>query len=386
MSKTDVKNIFKVVNGAKKPTILMSGYIGNYSKINAQDLQKAIADFEAAGETDVDILINSGGGSTIEGLTIGDMLNLSPINFHGIVIGMAASMAGGILMFCDKRSAYKNARIMTHRVKAGEFGESDALRAMADLADQEENKIIAQFVTASGQPEETVKTWFKPGINKWFTSQDALKHGIITNIIEPPKPVKIDNSLTEELDILNAYESAIEDLYPSTENNSNTDNSIMKKAEIIAMLVAAGLADNLTSNATDEQLSEVLQNVMDQAGKANEFKTQLDNMLTTNGEAIIGEAVKAGKIPANEKADWLKDYKENPAMVTKAVSRMSGKPDPNNGLETPPRGGDEPKHTLMKGRDKWTFAEWQDKAPEDLETIQDEAPEVFDELFKTHYK
>lgn len=386
MPEVEIKNIFKVINGAKKPTILMSGFIGKYSKVNSDDLQNAINDFEANGETDVDILINSGGGSTIEGLTIGDMLNLSSIKFHGIVTGMAASMAGGILMFCDKRSAYKNARVMTHRVKAGEFGESDALRAMADLADQEEEKIIDQFVIATGQPEKTVKTWFKSGIDKWFNSKDALKNSIITNIIEPPKPIKIDNSLSEELEVFNAYESAIQDLYPTTENNTKTDKTIMKKSEIIAMLVAAGFAENLTSNATDEELSEVLQTIVNKAKQADTVQAEFETLLTTNAEATIGEAVKAGKITANEKDEWIKDYKASPKAITKAIARMSGKPSLNNGLEQPPRNEDEPDHELMKGREKWTFDDWQEKAPEDLGTISDEAPKVYDKLFKTQYK
>lgn len=385
MSKPEVQNVFKVVNGTKRPTILMSGYVGKYSSVNSDDLRKAIAQYEKDGETDVDILINSGGGSTVEGLTIGDFLSLSSINFHGIVIGMAASMGAGILMFCDTRSAYKNSRIMLHKVKGGAFGESEALRSMADLIDQEESKIIDQVIQATGKTKADVEAWMKPGVDKWFNAKDALKEGLIQHIIEPKKPIEVDNSITDEAELLNAYEPQVAAHY--TPNNLiNTDNSIMKKAEIIAMLVAAGIADGLTENATDEQLTEALQNLVDQAGKATQYKTQLDGYLTTNGEALIGAAVKAGKIPANEKDQWLDDYKEKPEMVTRAISRMSGKPDPNNGLETPPRAEDEPKHELMKGREKWTFSEWQEKAPEDLETIQNEAPEVFDELFKTEYK
>lgn len=385
MSKPENKNIFKVLVGAKKPTILMSGFIGEYSKINTNDFQDAVAKFEADNETDVDILINSGGGSTITGLTIGDIMNLSSINFHGIVTGMAASMAGSILMFCDSRSAYKNARIMTHKVTGGGYGESDHLRSMADLIDQEEEKIINQFIVATGQTEKTVNSWFKAGIDKWFNSKDALKNGMISKIIEPPKPIKIDNSLTEPHEIFNAYESATQDLYPSVPSNKNTDTTIMKKTEIIAMLTTAGFADNLTSNSTDEQLSEVLQNVVNKAVEADNAQAQLDAFLTKNGEAIIGDALKAGKIPANEKEEWLKDYKENPRAITKAISRMSGKPNPNANLDKPIPEGELP-HPLMKGRKDWTFDKWQEEAPEDLGTISDEAPEVFDTIFKTQYK
>lgn len=384
MSKPEVQNIFKVVNGAKRPTILMSGYVGKYSSVNHDDVQKAINQFEKDGHTDVDILINSGGGSTVEGLTIGDMLTLSNIKFHGIVIGMAASMGGSILMFCDTRSAYKNARIMTHKVKAGAFGESEALRSMADLADQEEDKIIDQFVTATGQTKNHVLKWFKPSVDKWFTSKDALKEGLITNIIEPKKPIDVDNSITDPVELLNAYEPAVAAVLPK--HNPKLDNSIMKKAEIIAMLVVAGFSEGLTENSTDEQLSAVLQKVVNQAKKADEAQTKLDGFLTTNGEALIGAAVKAGKLTATEKDAWLENYKANPAFVTTAIAKMTGKIDPNAGLETPSVPGNEPEHKLMKGREDWTFDKWQEEAPEDLGTISDEAPDVYDKIFKSQYK
>ena len=88
----------------------MIGYVGSY-KVNSEDLRNGITQMENDNVTDCDILINSGGGSTMEGLTIGDLMTNSKIKFHGIVIGMAASMAGSILQFCETRSAYKT---LTH--------------------------------------------------------------------------------------------------------------------------------------------------------------------------------------------------------------------------------------------------------------------------------
>lgn len=376
-----VKNIFKVVNKNTKPAILMDGYIGRYDKVNTRDFQKAIADMEAKGVKKCQLLINSGGGSTIEGLTIGDFITNSSIEFHGIVIGMAASMAGGILMFCQKRSAYKNARIMTHKVKGGDWGEAEKLRSMADLIDQEEQKIIAQFVETTGKDEKEVLGWFKSGVDKWFTSKDALENNIIQQIIEPPKKTKniIPENVTDEAEIVNAYQLVVSSYLP---NETNLEIN-MNKASILAVLATAGLANNLTDNSSDGDFKSVLEGIVAKAAKADDYKNQLDNFLTDNGTELVNQAIKAGKIPANEKQDWIDDYKSNPKMTTRAIARMAGMPNPNNGVQTPtPSNGDEdePKHELLKGREEWTFDKWQDEAPQDLEKIHDEAPEVFDAI------
>lgn len=367
----------------------MIGYVGSY-KVNSEDLRNAIVQMESDNVTDCDILINSGGGSTIEGLTIGDLMTNSTIKFHGIVIGMAASMAGSILQFCETRSAYKNARIMIHKVQGGAHGESDALRSMADLIDQEEVKIVDQFVTRTGKSKETVDSWMKPGIMKWFNATEAKKNGLIDTIINSAKNSKttIDNSLTNELELVKAYNPLVNEILTVNYTNKKEANKIMNKSEIIALLVVNGLAGTLTENSSDADVKALLEEVVKDAKSSNQHKTELENYLKTSGQEIINQGVKDGKIPANEKDQWLSDYVENPTMVTRAISRMMGKPNPANGIQVPaPRNdGDAEAHALFKGRESWTFNKWQDDAPEDLQTLENEAPEEFNELFKNQYK
>lgn len=384
-----VKNIFKVVNGAKKPTISMIGYVGSY-KVNSEDLRNAITQMENDNVTDCDILINSGGGSTIEGLTIGDLMTNSKIKFHGIVIGMAASMAGSILQFCETRSAYKNARIMIHKVKGYADGESDALRSMADLIDQEELKIIDQFVLASGQTENKVKSWMKPGVNKWFNSTDALKNGLIDTIIESDKKSKntIDNSLTNELELVNAYNPLVNEILTVNYKNEKQVNTIMNKSEIIALLVANGLAGALTENSSDADVTALLKEVVKDAKSSNQYKQELDNHKKTQAETLVNQAVKEGKLTAAEKQAWTADAIENFKVVATAINRMTGKVNPAAGVQvpTPKNEGDEDAHKLFKGRETWNFEKWQDEAPDDLAIIENEVPEQFNELFQKQYK
>lgn len=387
MPKEQIKDIFVIVNKAKKPSILMSGYVSPYDKINLDGFRKIINELEEQDVKDVDLLINSGGGSTIEGLAIGDLMEQSSINFHGIVVGTAASMAGGILMFCKQRAMYKNARIMTHKVQAGAYGESDALRSMADLADQEEEKIINQFIDATGKAEATVKTWFKSGVNKWFNAKESLENNLVQTIIEPKKSTKnIDNSITNELEVVNAFQPLVEAMIEPQEPKNNLETINMNTTQIIALFAVAGLENSLTANSTQPEIDAELKKVFNDAALANKYKQELDDHKKTQAENLINQAVADGKLKATEKDAWTKNAIENYDVVATSIARMGGKPEINNGLKPDVAPVDGDQHELMKGREAWNFEKWQDEAPEDLERLEAEAPEAFEALFNKHFK
>jgi len=385
--------VFKIINGKGRKSILLSGYISPWDKINFDLVNRAIKELEDEGTSECDLLINSGGGSTIEGLTIGDTLKNSTIKFNGIVIGMAASMAGALLQFCDTRHSYPNARLMTHKVKAGAWGESDQIRAMADLADQEEEKIINEFIERTGLAEAKVKEWFKPGVDKWFNAKDALKNKLVDSIIKPVKGIKnlidnsILNSISNEMELVNAFDPVFQSYVAEnvTENKLETEINMNIK-EVIALFAIANLTHNLTENSTQPEIDAQLKKVFNEAKKANDYKTELDTHKKTQAETLINQAVTAGKLKATEKESWIKDATANYKVVATAISRMNGKPD-IQGMqqrETPEADSDAPE--IMKGREEWTLDKWQDEAPEDLEKLENEAPKEFDKLFNKKYK
>ncbi|MGH0945211.1 Clp protease ClpP, partial [Bacillus mycoides] len=125
---------FEVVNKGKVPEIKIYGYIGKWDEVNLEGLKRKIEAVVAKND-EVKLLINSGGGSVLEGFAIYDMLAKADIKVHAVVEGMAASMASIILLAADNIDIYENARIMTHKPKAGWWGEADGMRGMADTMD-----------------------------------------------------------------------------------------------------------------------------------------------------------------------------------------------------------------------------------------------------------
>ena len=157
----------------------------------------------------------------------------------------------------------------------------------------------------------------------------------------------------------------------------------MKKTQIIALLVANGLAGSLTENSTDNDVSEMLEQVVTDAKLANQYKNELDAHKKTQAETLVNQAIKDGKLTAAEKEAWTQDAVANFKVVATAINRMAGIQNPADGVQTPntKNGIDPEAHQLFKGREAWSFEKFQDEAPEDLATIEHEAPEQFEALF-----
>lgn len=132
---------------------------------------------------DIQIYINSPGGSVYAGLGIYDTMQIVKPDVATICTGMAASM-GAVLLVAGaegKRSALKHSRVMIHQPSGGARGvASDMeinLREMLKLK-EELYKIISQH---SGQTYE----WVEKSSDRdyWMTSFEAKDKGMIDEVL-----------------------------------------------------------------------------------------------------------------------------------------------------------------------------------------------------------
>ena len=87
--------------------------------LNAQLLYLSSLD-----ERDINIYINSPGGSVVDGLSSVDVINFIPNSVSTTCIGMAASM-GAVLLSCGekgKRFVLPHGRVMIHQISSGMRG------------------------------------------------------------------------------------------------------------------------------------------------------------------------------------------------------------------------------------------------------------------------
>ena len=134
-------------------------------------------------EKDIQIYINSPGGSVTAGMAIYDTMQYIKPDVATICTGMAASM--GAVLLCagaaGKRSALPHSRVMIHQPSGGAQGvASDMeinLREMLKLKD-ELYKIISHH---SGQPFD--KVYADSERDYWMISDEAKEYGMIDEVL-----------------------------------------------------------------------------------------------------------------------------------------------------------------------------------------------------------
>jgi len=138
-------------------------------------------------DKDISLYINSPGGAVSSGLAIFDTINFIKPDVSTLCIGMAASMGAFLLAAGTKgkRLCLPNSRVMIHQPLGGVSGQATDIEIHAKeiLALKNQlNKILSQ------QTGQSLKTIAKDtDRDNFMSAQDALKYGIVDNVIEKRK-------------------------------------------------------------------------------------------------------------------------------------------------------------------------------------------------------
>lgn len=377
----ELKN--QVSGGAE---IMMYGYIGKYDEFDYKRFQQVFRDALSA-HNDLTIRMHCGGGSVYEGLAIYDLIMNSEKHTKVIVEGMAASMGGVIALAGDEIEMNENAFFMMHAVTSGCFGNKNDFKNGIQQIENCEERLGKIFGERTKADELTIKNWFDSGQDHWLSSDKCLEMGICDRVIKPTKKRKTGQEAESILS--KTPEEAFEcfNLYPEPpEDNTINQYTEMKKEAIFAALAAKGLAGTLTALSSDKEFEQHLEELFAKAKRTDTLENELKEFKVSQAEALISAALRSGKITAAEKDEWKNDATENYALVAKSLERMSGKPDPNAGLERQKPMVDKDRHELLNGREKWTFSQWQEKDPKGLERLNEEAQEEFEKLFNAEFE
>lgn len=130
---------------------------------------------EIEGVNNLNIYINSGGGSVFAGLAIYNMLKRHKANKTVHVDGLAGSIASVIAMAGDKLIMPSNAFLMIHKPWVGAMGNSNDLRKMADDLDSIETGILNVYEEnlQEGVDMEQIKQMVNT--ETWLNGKEAAK-------------------------------------------------------------------------------------------------------------------------------------------------------------------------------------------------------------------
>ena len=132
---------------------------------------------------DINLYINSPGGSVTAGMAIYDTMNYIKCDVCTTCIGMAASMGAFLLSggTKGKRMALPNAEIMIHQPSGGAQGQATEINIAAEHILKTRKKLNEILAANTGKPLETIERDTER--DNYMSAQEAMEYGLIDRVI-----------------------------------------------------------------------------------------------------------------------------------------------------------------------------------------------------------
>ena len=133
---------------------------------------------------DIQLYINSPGGSVTAGMAIYDTMNYIKCDVSTICIGMAASMGAFLLSSGakGKRLALPNAEIMIHQPSGGAKGQATEIQIVAENILKTKKKLNEILAANTGQSVEKIAE--DTDRDNFMNAEEAKAYGLIDEIVE----------------------------------------------------------------------------------------------------------------------------------------------------------------------------------------------------------
>lgn len=145
-------------------------------RFNREDKHKPISERKP-----IRIYMNSPGGSVVDGLVLVDAIIQSKTPVHGILLGMAYSMCGYVLIVCDERYALPHSSVLIHDGTAGAMTSGNKFKDLAKFYESLDKKtkhlIVSRTKISSELYEEKRDREF------YFFADEGKELGVIDKII-----------------------------------------------------------------------------------------------------------------------------------------------------------------------------------------------------------
>ena len=132
---------------------------------------------------DINLYINSPGGSVTAGMAIFDTMNYIKCDVSTICIGMAVSMGAFLLAggTKGKRFALPNSEIMIHQPLGGAKGQATEIEIAAKHILRTREKLNGILAERTGQPLEVIQQDTER--DNYMTADEAMAYGLIDQIM-----------------------------------------------------------------------------------------------------------------------------------------------------------------------------------------------------------
>ena len=138
---------------------------------------------------DINIYINSPGGSVTAGLAIYDTMQFVTCDVATYCVGIAASMAAVLLTAGTKgkRYALPNSDIMIHQVSGGAQGTASDVERTVEYMFKLKKRLIGILAQHTGKTGEQIQA--DSDRDYWITAQQAKDYGLVDEVVKSRKDV-----------------------------------------------------------------------------------------------------------------------------------------------------------------------------------------------------
>ena len=135
-------------------------------------------------EKDINLYINSPGGSVTDGMAIYDTMQYIKCDVSTICIGMAASMGAFLLSSGTKgkRICLPNAEVMIHQPLGQTKGQATEIEIAANHILKTKKKLNSILAANCGKTVEEVTADTER--DNWLSAEEALAYGLVDKVID----------------------------------------------------------------------------------------------------------------------------------------------------------------------------------------------------------
>lgn len=132
--------------------------------------------------TEIDLRVHSDGGSMFDGSAMFNAIRSHPATVTGYIDGVAASMAGYLLLACDQVKVYENSYFMMHNPQMGFYGDINRIKQETPKLQNLTEHVVSQYAKYTGNSEDDVREMCEK--TTWMVGQQIVDKGFATEVID----------------------------------------------------------------------------------------------------------------------------------------------------------------------------------------------------------
>lgn len=231
--------------------IRIDGPIGAGPLEESVNAKRFVADLAKLKSSEIDLYLNSPGGSVMDANVIYGALQRHPAKVNVIVDGWALSAASMIAMAGDTVSMGKRAMMMLHNPHTVVAGNAAAIRKTADMLDKIKLTMAEVYgQRLKGTPDEVAAIL---DAETWYSADEAVEAGLADRVIPDSRlPAPVPTALLHQISLpaaFAAYAQDNEEPALSTELESQIAALQQQNADLQTQLAAEKAAREAAESA-----------------------------------------------------------------------------------------------------------------------------------------